>query len=167
MISRRNVLHLGGLTASGRRFPRPRCGRSPPPRRRPGASSSSATATAGPTRAGGCTTRAAPGTSPGPSTSEPLAASDLSRPLAPLHAHRRRVLALDGLSLATAELDTGGNRHDRGWIHAWTGDNADFAARDTRSVSPSLDQLVAARIAKPDRLPSLEPSTRTPRSTGR
>ena len=98
---------------------------------------------------------------------EPLAASDLSRPLAPLHAHRRRVLALDGLSLATAELDTGGNRHDRGWIHAWTGDNADFAARDTRSVSPSLDQLVAARIAKPDRLPSLEPSTRTPRSTGR
>ena len=85
-----------------------------------------------------------------------LRREELSRPLAPLYEHRHRLLALDGLSLATAELDAGGNRHDRGWIHAWTGNNADFAARDTRSTSASLDQLVAARIARPDRLPSLE-----------
>jgi len=96
-----------------------------------------------------------------------LARSEFSRPLAPLYEHRHRVLALDGLSLATAELDAGGNRHDRGWIHAWTGNNADFAARDTRSTSASLDQLVAAHIARPDRLPSLELSVDAALEAGR
>ena len=67
-----------------------------------------------------------------------------------------RVIALDGLSLATAELDLEGNRHDKGWVHAWTGNNADFTSSDTRSTSPSLDQLVAGHIARTDRLPSLE-----------
>ena len=96
-----------------------------------------------------------------------LAESEFSRPLAPLYEHRRRLLALDGLSLATAELDTGGNRHDRGWIHAWTGNNADFAARDTRSTSASLDQLIAAQIARSDRLPSLELSVDAALEAGR
>ncbi|HCE03903.1 MAG TPA: hypothetical protein DEQ98_11755 [Acidobacteria bacterium] len=96
-----------------------------------------------------------------------LPQSEFSRPLAPLYAHRHRLLVLDGLSLATAELDVGGNRHDRGWIHAWTGNNADFAARDTRSTSPSLDQLVAAQIARPDRLPSLELSVDAALEAGR
>ena len=77
------------------------------------------------------------------------------------------MLALDGLSLATAELDIGGNRHDRGWIHAWTGNNADFAARDTRSTSASLDQLVAAHTARADRLPSLELSVDAALESGR
>ncbi len=93
--------------------------------------------------------------------------NDLSAPLAPLHPHRRRLLVLDGLSLATAELDAGGNRHDRGWIHAWTGNNADFSARDTRSTSASLDQLVAAHVARPDRLPSLELSVDAALEAGR
>ncbi len=97
----------------------------------------------------------------------PLSPAELSRPLAPLHPHRHRVLALDGLSLATAELDGGGNRHDRGWIHAWTGNNADFAGRDTRSTSASVDQLVAAHIARPDRLPSLELSVDAALEAGR
>ena len=96
-----------------------------------------------------------------------LAPREFSAPLAPLYEHRHRLLALDGLSLATAELDIGGNRHDRGWIHAWTGGNADFAARDTRSTSPSLDQLVAAHIARPDRLPSLELSVDAALEAGR
>ena len=96
-----------------------------------------------------------------------LSEREFSRPLAPLYPHRRRLLALDGLSLATAELDSGGNNHDRGWIHAWTGNNADFAARDTRSTSASLDQLVAARIARPDRLPSLELSVDAALEAGR
>jgi len=96
-----------------------------------------------------------------------LRREEFSRPLAPLYEHRHRLLALDGLSLATAELDAGGNRHDRGWIHAWTGNNADFAARDTRSTSASLDQLVAARIARPDRLPSLELSVDAALEAGR
>ena len=93
--------------------------------------------------------------------------SELSAPLAPLHAHRHRLLVLDGLSLATAELDAGGNRHDRGWIHAWTGNNADFSERDTRSTSASLDQLVAAHVARPDRPPSLELSVDAALEAGR
>ncbi len=98
---------------------------------------------------------------------EPLPESEFSRPLAPLHEHRRRILALDGLSLATAELDAGGNRHDRGWVHAWTGDNAHFAARDTRSTSASLDQIVADHVARPDRMPSLEVSVDAALEAGR
>ncbi len=96
-----------------------------------------------------------------------LDTSAFSQPLAPLFPHRRRVLALDGLSLATAELDAGGNRHDRGWIHAWTGNNANFAARDTRSTSASLDQFVAPHIARADRMPSLELSVDAALEAGR
>ncbi|MEE2792245.1 MAG: DUF1552 domain-containing protein [Acidobacteriota bacterium] len=96
-----------------------------------------------------------------------ISRNEFSQPLAPLYEHRHRVLALDGLSLATAELDIGGNRHDRGWVHAWTGNNADFAVRDTRSTSASLDQLVSAQIARADRLPSLELSVDAALEAGR
>ncbi|MDE2979277.1 MAG: DUF1552 domain-containing protein, partial [Acidobacteriota bacterium] len=58
-------------------------------------------------------------------------------------------------------------RHDRGWVHAWTGNNADFGARDTRSTSASLDQLVAAHVARADRLPSLEVSVDAALEAGR
>ena len=85
-----------------------------------------------------------------------LSEAEFSQPLAPLYAHRSRLLALDGLSLATAELDMDGNRHDTGWVQAWTGSWADFSSGDTGSTAPSLDQLVAERIARPERLPSLE-----------
>ncbi len=98
---------------------------------------------------------------------EQLPETAFSRPLAPLYEHRRRILALDGLSLATAELDGGGNRHDRGWVHSWTGNNADFAGRDTRSTSASIDQLVAAHVARADRLPSLEVSVDAALEAGR
>ena len=71
-----------------------------------------------------------------------------SAPLAPLYDHRARMIAVDGLSLATAELDIDGNRHDTGWVHAWTGDNADFSGTDTRAMGASIDQRVAAEIAR-------------------
>ena len=48
-----------------------------------------------------------------------------------------------------------------------TGNNADFAARDTRSTSASLDQLIAAQIARSDRLPSLELSVDAALEAGR
>ena len=77
--------------------------------------------------------------------------------LAPLYEHRSRMLCLDGLSLATAELDLDGYRHEKGWVHSWTGDWAFLTASDEIwAQSPSLDQLVAAEIARSDRLPSLE-----------
>ena len=85
-----------------------------------------------------------------------LEASEWSQPLRPLFEHRHRLLALDGISLASAELDTDGNRHDKGWVHAWTGGNADFSGVDTRTYAPSLDQLVAAHLSRSDRLSSLE-----------
>ena len=91
----------------------------------------------------------------------------LSAPLKALFAHRSRILALDGLSLATAELDTDGNRHDKGWIHAWTGNRADFSGTDSRALSASLDQIVATEIARPDRLSSLEISVDGSGESGR
>jgi hypothetical protein len=90
-----------------------------------------------------------------------------SQALAPLYAHRERMLALDGLSLATAELDMDGNRHDTGWIQAWTGNWVDFSMSEAKSWSASLDQLVATQIARTDRLPSLELSVDDVREPGR
>lgn len=165
MISRRHALRLGGLTALGAAIPDAALrafAPVAPPRRLVIVSHCHGWPYEG-WRMG----RGRPADEPWTLELGPLTADDFSRPLAPLHPYRRRLLAFDGLSLATAELDAGGNRHDRGWIHAWTGDNADFAARDTRSVSPSLDQLVAARIARPDRLPSLELSVDAALEAGR
>ena len=79
-----------------------------------------------------------------------------SQALRPLYRHRQRLNVIDGLSLASAELDLDGNRHDTGWIHAWTGAQADFSGTDTRSVSASIDQPAARSISRNDRLPSLE-----------
>ena len=90
-----------------------------------------------------------------------------SQPLAPLYPHRNRMLALDGLSLATAELDTDGNRHDTGWVQAWTGNWVDFGSSDTRSTSASVDQQIAENIARMDRLQSLELGVDDVREGGR
>ena len=96
-----------------------------------------------------------------------LERAQFSQPLAPLYAHRHRMLALDGLSMGTAELDMDGNRHDTGWVHAWTGNWADFSGADTGAQSASLDQRVATHLARPDRLPSLEISVDDVREAGR
>ena len=85
-----------------------------------------------------------------------------SDPLAPLYTHRNRMLAIDGLSLATAELDMDGFRHETGWVQAWTGNwgafngSAFVSEAGLGSQSASLDQIVAEQIARPDRLPSIE-----------
>ena len=86
----------------------------------------------------------------------PMALDAFSQALAPLYPHRSRMLVLDGISLASAELDIDGNRHDTGWVHAWTGRNAVFNGTQTTSQGASLDQLVAAELARTDRLPSLD-----------
>lgn len=86
-----------------------------------------------------------------------LPISQWSGPLSPLYAHRQRLIVPDGLSLATAELDMDGYRHEKGWIHSWTGDWAYFdGSGDYGAVGPSIDQVVAAEIARADRLPSIE-----------
>lgn len=93
--------------------------------------------------------------------------SEWSQALRPLYRHRHRLNVLDGLSLSSAELDLDGNRHDTGWIHAWTGTKADFSGTDTRSTGASIDQLIARHIARTDRLPSLELALNDARETGR
>lgn len=85
-----------------------------------------------------------------------LSEADFSRSLAPLFPYRSRLQVCDGLSMVTGELDISGYRHEKGWIHAWTGAWVSFTGSDLFSTEPSLDQLVAAQIARPDRLPSLE-----------
>ena len=96
-----------------------------------------------------------------------LSEEEFSQPLAPLYRHRQRMLALDGISLATAELDMDGNRHDTGWVQAWTGNWVNFGSSDARATSLSLDQQVAAHIARPDRLYSLELGVDDVREGGR
>jgi hypothetical protein len=96
-----------------------------------------------------------------------LPQDQFSQIFAPLYPHRRRILALDGLSLATAELDMDGNRHDTGWVHAWTGNFANFSGSDTKANSASLDQIVAQQIQRADRLPSLEISVDDTAENGR
>ncbi|MEN0064184.1 MAG: DUF1552 domain-containing protein [Myxococcota bacterium] len=86
----------------------------------------------------------------------PLAPERFSRSLAPLYDQRARMNCFDGLSLATAELDIPGYRHEKGWLHAWTGALVYFTGADLFSTGPSLDQIVARAIGRPDRLPSLE-----------
>ena len=168
MISRRRLLRLGGLTALGTGSPggvlhalaQPAAS---PPRRLVVISHCHGW----PYAAWRMRPAGMPESQPWSLDLTSLDESELSAPLAPLYPHRRRLLVLDGLSLATAELDAGGNRHDRGWIHAWTGNNADFSERDTRATSASLDQLVAAHVARPDRLPSLELSVDAALEAGR
>jgi hypothetical protein len=79
-----------------------------------------------------------------------------SRALQPLHPFRERLLPLDGLAMVSAEKDIPGYRHEKGTIHAWTGGQVYFTGSDLYGTSPSIDQLVAAHVARPDRLPSLE-----------
>ncbi len=96
-----------------------------------------------------------------------MSVDDFSKPLAPLFAHRARLLPIDGLSLATAELDVEGNRHDTGWVHAWTGNWCDFSGVDTKAQSASIDQVLVEHIARSDRLPSLEISVDDIKEPGR
>ncbi len=85
-----------------------------------------------------------------------LTQADFSRALAPLHPYRSRLQVLDGLSMTSAELDLSGYRHEKGWLHAWTGAWVHFTGSDLFSTQPSIDQLVAAQVSRPDRLPSFE-----------
>ena len=96
------------------------------------------------------------GTSPWEADFKEMAEDEFSPILAPLYKHRERMLALDGLSLASAELDMDGFRHIKGWIQAWTGNWAYFNGAVLSSQAPSIDQIVAAHLAREDRLPSIE-----------
>ena len=96
-----------------------------------------------------------------------LKLSEFSPVLSPLYDHRNRIIPIDALSLATAELDADGNRHDKGFVHAWTGGWVDFSTAEARGRTASLDQLVARAVRRSDRLPSLELGVDDIREAGR
>jgi hypothetical protein len=81
-----------------------------------------------------------------------IANTEMSEILRPLHAHREKLLVLDGLSMASAEADEPGNGHDIGTRHALTG----ALLRNGTAGGSSIDQLVARRIAVEGRIDSLE-----------
>ncbi len=86
-----------------------------------------------------------------------LAAEQFSLALRPLHRHRDNLLVLDGLALLTPYTDTISNIfHEKGQVAALTGERIDASAGLPLGRNASVDQLIADRIARPDRLRSIE-----------
>jgi hypothetical protein len=76
--------------------------------------------------------------------------------LAPLYDVRDRLLILDGLSMASAEGDVLTNEHSRGQAHSLTCVPVLPSGNDVVGGGPSVDQLIAAEIRRPELFASLE-----------
>lgn len=88
----------------------------------------------------------------------PLAAQEFSEILRPLHAHRSRLTILDGLGNAVG-MTTEVNQHKEGHATALTGTQAlDLQDGPAHAYGPSIDQIVAAAIAEPGQIASLQVS---------
>ena len=89
-----------------------------------------------------------------------LSKEQFSPSLAPLFAHRSRLLVPDGLSLSSCALDVEGYRHPKGHVGAWTGNfaliNERSDALNVSARSASLDQIIAKKIADVGQFSSLE-----------
>jgi hypothetical protein len=82
---------------------------------------------------------------------------EFSPALAPLHAQRSKLTIIDGLSLASGDADPAGVlRHEIGQVHALSGGMVEIVAGVPLSSVPTLDQVIAGHIARPDRLRSIE-----------
>ncbi|MCH9679964.1 MAG: DUF1552 domain-containing protein [Deltaproteobacteria bacterium] len=87
----------------------------------------------------------------------PLAAEDFSPSLAPLHPWRSRTVAIEGLSMVSGDVDPAGVlRHEIGQIHTLTGNEVEMVSGLPIGKSPSIDQLIANHVSRPDRLRSIE-----------
>lgn len=87
-----------------------------------------------------------------------LADTDFSEILRPLHGFRDRLLVLDGLGLGTGEM-TGINEHEEGHATCLTGTHAvPVDGGIALAGGPSIDQIVAAAIAEPGQIASLQVS---------
>lgn len=84
-----------------------------------------------------------------------LAEADFSEILQPLHAHRDRLLVLDGIGNAVG-LVTGHNPHEEGHATALTGTlTQEIQNGLAHAQGPSIDQIVAGAIAAPGQIASL------------
>lgn len=87
-----------------------------------------------------------------------LADTDFSEILRPLHGFRDRLLVLDGVGMATGHM-TGINEHEEGHATCLTGTLAQpVDGGIALAGGPSIDQIVAAAIAEPGQIASLQVS---------
>ena len=84
------------------------------------------------------------------------AETDWSPILQPLHPWRDKVSVVEGLSLVSAEADGSAYRHERAQVHSLTGANVAWVAGFPYASAPTIDQLIANQIARPDRYRSIE-----------
>ena len=86
-----------------------------------------------------------------------VAEAEWSRILAPLRPFQDKLTIVDGLSVASAEADEVINEHEKGARHALTGKKMQRRADGGYTAGgPSIDQVIAQRIALPGRINSLE-----------
>ncbi|MBM75965.1 MAG: hypothetical protein CMK59_11245 [Proteobacteria bacterium] len=86
----------------------------------------------------------------------PSSIHEFSESLSPLHPFRDKMMVVDGLAMLSAELDGSGLRHELGQVHALTGANMKLLSGVPLGSAPSIDQIIAAQIADPGQIPSLE-----------
>lgn len=82
--------------------------------------------------------------------------SEFSRALKPLYPYRHQTVMIDGLAMASAELDATEARHAKGQVHALTGANISLVDSAILGSAKSIDQRIADVIADPNRWKSLE-----------
>ncbi|MEM9460126.1 MAG: DUF1552 domain-containing protein [Myxococcota bacterium] len=80
-----------------------------------------------------------------------------SQALLPLYPMRDKVTIVDGVSLASGEADPAGIlRHEIGQVHCLSGAMVELVSGVPVSSVPTIDQIIANQIARPDRLRSIE-----------
>jgi hypothetical protein len=92
--------------------------------------------------------------------SDPMSFSEILRPL---HGNRDDLLVVEGLAMSSSLGDRAMNNHNSGHLHLLTGAKMLGTTGDaTEAGGPSVDQIIAKQIARPDRIPSLELATGNP-----
>jgi hypothetical protein len=95
-----------------------------------------------------------------------VADGDFSRMLRPLAPFKRKLLVVDGLSMASAEGDIAFNEHDKGTRGALTGAPIQRSNGTLGAGGASIDQLIAEQIRVPGRIDSLGFAVTGPSSGG-
>ena len=83
---------------------------------------------------------------------------DFSDILRPLHGWRDQISVVDGLSLVSAEANGEGFRHERAQAHSLTGADVAWVGGFPFAGDLTIDQRIAAHVARADRYASLEVS---------
>jgi hypothetical protein len=81
-----------------------------------------------------------------------------SQILAPLYAHRAKINVLEGLAMTSALLDVSTNNHNAGTSHSLTGAKMVYPGgfkQEGGGGGSSIDQIVADKIADPNKIKSL------------